>query len=327
MTGADRIRCEAEAEFAAARSRCGRRCSSGSSATQSGADRAARSSSSAGRATLPPPMPAPRSSVSQRLACERTPRPGSDVTARSRCRESAHFRHVSGPALAPRRVAVRRVRTSVPTAAAPALLPPIGLRPRGRGRRSGGPPARVAGTRGVPGSRFGSRLVRPDRHERLPPIPGASDARPANAAGGTRAGGRRGPARRAGGGWRLGRTVSGLAIELVRDPHPGPEARYEAREAVRLAFIAALQELPPRQRAVLLLRDVLGLSALETATAMESSAAATNSALQRARATIEAHRSSRRPLAPLVRTLNNDVSSSNTSRPGREPTRTESSDC
>jgi RNA polymerase sigma-70 factor (ECF subfamily) len=67
---------------------------------------------------------------------------------------------------------------------------------------------------------------------------------------------------------------------------PGPDARYEAREAISLAFVTALQLLPARQRAVLILRDVLGFHAAEVARILDSSEESVTSALKRARATL-----------------------------------------
>ncbi len=89
-----------------------------------------------------------------------------------------------------------------------------------------------------------------------------------------------------------------VLLDGVPDLSPGPEARYERKESIELAFVAGLQHLPPRQRAVVVLRDVLGFRAAEVADMLGSSEASVKGALQRARAALEAGLPAGREHAP-----------------------------
>jgi RNA polymerase sigma-70 factor (TIGR02960 family) len=90
-----------------------------------------------------------------------------------------------------------------------------------------------------------------------------------------------------------------VLLEEIPDHSPGPAARFEARESIELAFIAALQGLPPGQRAALVLRDVLGFRTAEVTAMLDMSEASIKGALQRARAALRARlRATERARAP-----------------------------
>src|SRR5947207_279373 len=88
------------------------------------------------------------------------------------------------------------------------------------------------------------------------------------------------------------------ADSALPDPAPGPEARYEQREAIQLSFIVTLQQLPAKQRAALVLRDVLGFHTDEAASILETTPQSVKAALQRARATLDSYTVERQQ-APL----------------------------
>jgi RNA polymerase sigma-70 factor (TIGR02960 family) len=98
-----------------------------------------------------------------------------------------------------------------------------------------------------------------------------------------------------------------VLLEGIADARANPEARYETKESISLAFVAAIQHLPPTQRAALVLRDALGFTSSEVAEFLDSSEAAVNSALQRARSTLERRiQSDRHRRAPLPRSSEED---------------------
>src|SRR5215813_3336302 len=186
----------------------------------------------------------------------------------------------AGPGAGRGRGSVRPARPAVPARTAGALLPHPRLGAGRGGRAAGHAVVGLAGPGRVRGTRLGPDLAVPGGHQ---PLPGrAAVGRPAERGGHARAAGD--PPEPT----RLGEVLwlepyPDVLLEGIPDSAPGPEARYQAQESISLAFIKALQLLPPRQRAVLILRDVLGFHASEVTVILGTSEESVTSALKRAR--------------------------------------------
>jgi RNA polymerase sigma-70 factor, ECF subfamily len=153
---------------------------------------------------------------------------------------------------------------------------------------AGGLPRRGRKVVDVDEVRTGGRVAVPDRHQRLPQRPGGQP--PARACpSATAPGGSSNPAEIP---WL--QPYPDRLLEGIASSDTEPDEAVVSKETIELAFLAAIQHLPARQRAALILRDVLGWSAKETASSLDTSVAAANSAVQRARATLKQHLPARR---------------------------------